>query len=165
MSGRTVAQPGKMEDMGQDKSKSVSHGLGVGNGSLIEHPDGSVEYRQTGKLIPAFKVFVRDIKGFSVRKVTRDDKKRLKASSMQQIFTVQGSGTTLAEVAVNYGTATKIEEWFRAHPDFGANARPSVAPTQAPVSVADELAKLAQLRDAGVLSPEEFEAQKAKLLR
>jgi hypothetical protein len=32
------------------------------------------------------------------------------------------------------------------------------------MSVADELTKLAQLRDAGVLSQAEFEAQKAKLL-
>ena len=31
-------------------------------------------------------------------------------------------------------------------------------------STADELAKLAQLREQGVLDPEEFEAQKAKLL-
>jgi hypothetical protein len=30
--------------------------------------------------------------------------------------------------------------------------------------IADELRKLAQLRDQGVLSPEEFESQKAKLL-
>jgi hypothetical protein len=34
----------------------------------------------------------------------------------------------------------------------------------ASVSVADELVKLAQLRDAGVLDAEEFAAQKAKLL-
>ncbi|MFN3254510.1 MAG: SHOCT domain-containing protein [Ilumatobacter sp.] len=33
-----------------------------------------------------------------------------------------------------------------------------------PVSVADELVKLAELRTQGVLSDEEFEAQKAKLL-
>ena len=31
-------------------------------------------------------------------------------------------------------------------------------------SVADELAKLAQLRDSGVLTEEEFAAQKARLL-
>lgn len=31
-------------------------------------------------------------------------------------------------------------------------------------SVADELIKLAQLRDAGVLSPEEFEGQKARAM-
>lgn len=96
--------------------KPVSHGLGFGNGSLIEHSDGSVEYRQTGKLMPALRVMVCDVVGFSVRKVTRDDKKRLNASSMQQILTIQGSGTTLAEVAVNYGTAQKIEQWFRAPP-------------------------------------------------
>jgi hypothetical protein len=144
--------------------KPVSHGLGFGNGSIIEHPDGSVEYRQTGKLLPAFRVMIRDISGFSVRKVTRDDKKRLNASSMQQILTVQGSGTNLAEVAVNYGTAQKIEEWLRSHPDFRESAQASTAPPQPGISVADELAKLAQLRDAGVLSPEEFATQKAKLL-
>lgn len=43
---------------------------------------------------------------------------------------------------------------------FGANARSQAAPNVAQVSVADELAKLAQLRDSGVLSPAEFEAQK-----
>lgn len=35
----------------------------------------------------------------------------------------------------------------------------------APVSKADELRKLAELRESGVLSAEEFEAQKQKLLR
>jgi hypothetical protein len=144
--------------------KPVSHGLGFGNGSLIEHSDGTVEYRQTGKLIPALRVMVRDVAGFSVRTVTRDDKKRLNASSMQQILTIQGSGTTLAEVAVNYGTAQKIEQWFRAHPQFGKSAQASTGPTGQGLSVADELAKLAQLRDAGVLTPAEFDAQKAKLL-
>ncbi|WP_405167831.1 SHOCT domain-containing protein [Nocardia sp. NBC_01499] len=34
----------------------------------------------------------------------------------------------------------------------------------APSSVADELIKLAQLRDSGVLTLDEFEAQKSKLL-
>ncbi len=142
----------------------VSHGLGMGKGSLIEHDDGTVEYRQTGKLIPAFRVRVRDVSGFSIRKATRDDKKRLNALSMQEVLTIQGSGTMLAEVAVNRGTGEKIEEWFRAHADFGAGARPRASPSAGTVSVADELAKLAQLRDAGILSPDEFEAQKAKLL-
>lgn len=40
----------------------------------------------------------------------------------------------------------------------------SVATDTAPASTADELAKLAQLRDAGTITPEEFETQKAKLL-
>ena len=145
----------------------TSHGLGFGSGSLIEYPDGTVEYRKTGTILPAFKVRVPDIVGFSVRKVTRDDKKRLKASSLEQVLTVQGSGTTLAEVAIGYGVAEKIVEWFQARPDLGQAQRAQAAPTPAstaPTSVADELMKLAQLRDAGVLSPQEFEAQKAKLL-
>jgi hypothetical protein len=38
------------------------------------------------------------------------------------------------------------------------------APAPAATSTADELKKLAELRDAGVLSDAEFDAQKAKLL-
>ncbi|HVR05752.1 MAG TPA: SHOCT domain-containing protein [Solirubrobacteraceae bacterium] len=39
---------------------------------------------------------------------------------------------------------------------------PAVAPTSE--STVDQLQKLAQLRDSGVLTPEEFEAQKQKIL-
>jgi hypothetical protein len=39
------------------------------------------------------------------------------------------------------------------------------APAATQSSVADELLKLAQLRDAGVLSPEEFEEQKARAMQ
>ena len=38
------------------------------------------------------------------------------------------------------------------------------APTSAPASVADQLSKLADLRDRGVISAEEFEREKAKVL-
>ena len=37
-------------------------------------------------------------------------------------------------------------------------------PASQPSSVADELAKLAQLRDQGILTTEEFETEKAKVL-
>jgi hypothetical protein len=44
-------------------------------------------------------------------------------------------------------------------------AQPAVAPSSAgPALVADELAKLVQLRDSGALTDEEFAAQKARLL-
>lgn len=49
-------------------------------------------------------------------------------------------------------------ELLAARPNMPAN---SVA---AAPSIADELKKLAELRDLGVLTPEEFEKQKAKLL-
>jgi uncharacterized membrane protein YdbT with pleckstrin-like domain len=45
-----------------------------------------------------------------------------------------------------------------------ANLRRMQAPAPRPASVADELAKLDRLRDEGVISDEEFESQKARLL-
>jgi hypothetical protein len=48
---------------------------------------------------------------------------------------------------------------------LGGSTPPSSTGTvPAPASVADELAKLVQLREAGALTDEEFAAQKAKLL-
>ena len=46
----------------------------------------------------------------------------------------------------------------------GAAAPPPPAAAAAPVDVADQLRKLAGLRDEGILSDEEFAAQKARLL-
>ena len=144
-----------------------NHGLGFGNGSIIDHGGGIIEYRQTGKLIPAFKINIADVTGFSVRKATRQDRKN-DATALQQVLVLQGSGTDLAACPVNYGTAEKIEAWIRAHPSFRGNV-PQNAPAAgpqgaAPVSIADELTKLVQLRDAEVLSAQEFNQAKAKLL-
>ncbi|RKN31198.1 DUF4429 domain-containing protein [Micromonospora musae] len=64
-------------------------------------------------------------------------------------------------------TARQMPEFERVRWVIGqATALRHNAPTQvrAPVSVADELAKLAALRDHGLLSPQEFEQQKARLL-
>ena len=49
-------------------------------------------------------------------------------------------------------------------PLIGEETSPAATQTSAPLSVADELAKLASLRNDGVLTEEEFAAQKAKLL-
>jgi len=46
-------------------------------------------------------------------------------------------------------------------PFFGEEATPSAAQ---PVDVADELRKLAGLRDDGIITEDEFQEQKAKLL-
>lgn len=82
---------------------------------------------------------------------------------------LQGSGTELAACAVNYGAAERIEAWIRAPPSFRGKVPQYGLPTSAPaapaLNIADELAKLAQLRAAGVLSAAEFEQAKARLLR
>jgi hypothetical protein len=147
-------------------ARGQSHGLGFGNGSIIDCGGGIIEYRQTGKLLPAFKVNIADVTSFSVRKATRQDK-RNGASVLQQLFVLQGSGTELAACPINYGTAAKIEAWVRSHPSFHGNVpqgAPAVQQGAALVNIADELTKLARLRDTGVLSPEEFNQAKAKLL-
>ena len=118
-----------------------------------------------GKLIPAFKVNVADVAGVSVRKATKQDRKN-GASRLQQVIALQGGGTELASCPVNHGTAAKIEAWIRAHPSFRSNASQTAPALQvgASVDIADQLLKLAQLRDSGVLSPQEFDQAKAKLL-
>jgi hypothetical protein len=63
----------------------------------------------------------------------------------------RGAGMTERTVKAQEGR----EEAFRAYVRETAGSSPSTA---------DELAKLAALRDAGTISAEEFEAQKAKLL-
>ena len=45
-----------------------------------------------------------------------------------------------------------------------ASSRPEPPPAEPEVTVADELGKLADLRDRGILSDEEFQEQKSKLL-
>ncbi|MEZ5371907.1 MAG: PH domain-containing protein [Microthrixaceae bacterium] len=47
----------------------------------------------------------------------------------------------------------------------GARAHGAVTAQTGPITVAEQLEKLAELRDKGVLSDEEFETQKANLLR
>ena len=142
-----------------------THPLGIGSGGITEFPDGTIEYRRMMEVLPAFSVNIREVTGFSVRKATKEDMKRFKNARHTEIFAVQGSGTILGESPVTYGTAEKIEGWFRAHPDFGKDIKPAAGTTPpATVSLADELTKLAQLKDAGVLTDEEFEAQKKKLL-
>ncbi len=54
-----------------------------------------------------------------------------------------------------------LSPWLREH---GIEVGSSTEAKAAGVSVADELAKLAQLRDSGVLSEEEFLALKSKLI-
>lgn len=147
--------------MEMNVAKPTTHGLGIGAGSMIDNGDGTISYRATGKLTQAFRINIGDITGFAVRK----DGKLL-----ERTFVVLGNGTELGAVSVNHGTAEKIEEWIRQQPDFRGNTQqvsvsPAATPAPSPALIADELLKLAQLRDAGVLTQDEFLAQKARLLR
>lgn len=98
---------------------------------------------------------------------------RLPGRVLERTVNVLGNGTLLASASVNYATADKLEQWFRSHPLFGSNnsaahvaAVGSAPPSDALPSalIADELRKLADLREEGILTDSEFAAQKARLL-
>lgn len=134
----------------------TTHKLGFGNGSMIENGDGTASYRKPAALSQEFRVRIADITGFSVSKGSK---------TLERTLRILGNGTELAAASVNHGVPEKIEAWFRAHPDFGRS--PQVPDSAVPPSgklIADELIKLAGLRDAGVLTEDEFARQKAKLL-
>jgi Short C-terminal domain len=141
----------------------VKHALGFGNGKILEFSDGTAAYVKTMEFTHAFRVHISDVTGFSVTKNGKLLERRLH---------ILGNGSTLAFVDVNHGTSELIEGWFRAHKLFHGNvARSAPTPTAPPLTsspasamIADELRKLADLRNDGILSPEEFDAQKAKLL-
>jgi Short C-terminal domain len=141
---------------GEDGPMTGKHKLGGGSGTMYRHSDGSASYRKMGAFTPEFRVNVADVTGFVV---SRGDK------VLERKFKIMGQGTDLATAEINHGAAEKIERWFREQTEFNSTAT-TVTP-QAPIaapSMADELAKLASLRDQGILTAEEFVAQKAKIL-
>jgi hypothetical protein len=143
----------------------VKHALGAGNGKVVEYEDGTAAYIKSMTMSHAFRVPVADVTGFAVVK---------NGKLLERTLNVMGGGAVLASVDVAHGVSEKIEEWFRSHPAFRMNAPataahvsgpvPPSAPAEPSLLIADELKKLADLRDAGVLTSEEFSARKDLLL-
>ncbi len=133
--------------------------LGAGYGRIVAYEDGTAAYYQPMAITQAFRVRIADVSGFTVTRGRKMLTRELK---------VLGRGTELASTEINHGVAERIEEWFRSQPSFngnGANVAPEATTSLTPaLSVADELTKLAALRDSGVLSEEEFQTQRQKLL-
>jgi hypothetical protein len=98
-------------------------------------------------------------KGFQY-KVVRIDKYGTKKHGFQY-YPIINVGMTRYQVDVDNAIATgelDVPEEYR------PKAKPIVVEVKQSVSVADEIAKLKKLYDDGVLTKEEFEAQKKKLL-
>ena len=82
----------------------------------------------------------------------------------------------VARTAVIAGTATSVSNrvsrrqasrWAQQEPQYAEPQYAEPAPAAAPaptVNLAEQLKELAQLKDQGILTEEEFAAQKAKLL-
>jgi hypothetical protein len=142
----------------------IKHPLGGARGKILEFEDGTAAYVRSMELTQSFRVHIADVTGFSVTK---------SGKALQRRLHILGNGSTLASVDVNHGVSELIEAWFRKHKLFHGNVARSLPtplaapppPTGAtPSLIADELRKLADLQRDGVLTEEEFETQKAKLL-
>lgn len=128
-----------------------SHDLGFGHGSLVENAEaGTVQYRATGKLLPAFNLRIADVTGVSSQR----------AGMLKVLMRVHGQGTVLAEVEVNHGTTEHVSAWFKARIGLGATRVTAVVAT----SLTDQFATLATLFHDGALTQEEFTAAKRKLV-
>jgi Short C-terminal domain len=108
---------------------------------------------------------IRDVRRLSERKLSRFGVKEhilaidhLRGAQMETtVIEMIGSEETLARFA-----DALISQIRQVGEALAETERTQAAP---PLSVADELAKLSELRQGGVLSDPEFEAEKAKLLR
>lgn len=133
---------------------SSKHNLGFGLGQMIDNGDGKATYQGPLGSGHRFTVRIADVTGFSSTKGK---------GALDYHFHVYGNGTTLATLPVGGRLGQKIEEWFRAHPDFGASSLPVSAAPGGP-DLAEQLANLASLRESGALTDAEFEQAKARLL-
>ncbi len=148
----------RVEGSAPAKVRATKHKLGMGHGTIVDNGDGTMGWWCKSPLA-AFKLRIADVSGFS--------EGRNEKNNLQRTFNIFGNGTILASVQVLSGTPEKIEAWLRAHPDFGTSAAstaPASPSTPNSLDLADQLAKLAALRDQGILSEAEFAASKARLL-
>jgi hypothetical protein len=104
--------------------------------------------------VRASAVVVLGVLGLGARKRRRD--------THMTVVTDEGEFGFLFEKTAPEVVRTKLRPVLTA---LAASAAEMPAPSSTPLSVADELAKLATLKETGVLSDEEFAAAKARLLK
>ncbi len=81
-------------------------------------------------------------------------------------ITIESYGTKEIFDWINNGAIKEFEEYIRAKISAPVVVTPAhLPPASIHISVADELEKLSDLVDKGILTPEEFETQKRKLLQ
>lgn len=154
---------------GMSESMSEQHKLGWGHGSITEHSDGTIEYRQTARVEKAFRVNLSDITTVHDRAATKGDQRNLESPGQGKalnlyVVVLNGHGTTLAEVMVHRKTAGILKAWIQDRiTATGAEATESRQPTAA-VSIAAELTQLAELHATGTLTDDEYAAAKRQVL-
>jgi len=91
-----------------------------------------------------------------------------KGETVMPLRRTRGLARTVGRTAVIAGTATAVSGHVAhrqaARAQQSQEPAPAAAPAGEPVDVVDQLKRFADLRDQGILTEEEFAAQKAKLL-
>lgn len=82
-----------------------------------------------------------------------------------ETLTISHSGTTAVISGMGHGQADAIARVFRQLKErTAAHAAPAAAPAAAPLDPMAQLERLAELRDKGILTDEEFQTQKTQIL-
>jgi Short C-terminal domain len=99
-------------------------------------------------------------------RVDQSGSERIFRDTRQAYLTIEGPQVSIAaKLSSNGGLSVKEARKFAADVNsLAQRLTPKAAAPATSVSVADELVKLKDLRDSGVLSAAEFEAQKQRLL-
>jgi hypothetical protein len=151
---QTITSSKKVDQLRPAQNGSTTE-FGFLCGAVTDHGDGSATY-QSAVSPASFRVRIADVVGFSATEVSK-----WKGWDLA----VLGRHGELSSVRVQNGVSEKIEAWFRTHPLFNSGHSPVNHLEQSSKgSVADELMKLAALRESGVLTEDEFAVQKSKLL-
>jgi hypothetical protein len=122
--------------------------------------DGTLErerFTPTGSVL-----CTESIAGASAR-VQRFGSRKLFRDNRQAFLTIEGPQVAISTRIANYANVAAAAQRFAQQINELAHGLAPLAAVQA--SVPDQLRELAQLREQGVLTDEEFEAKKAQLLQ
>ena len=151
-----------IEYLGGHPSRPEPKSTVEGRGQLIAN-DCGIHMRSLRGAMPGFKEFFMIPWSDMVEVVVKGSDDTTHLSVVTNSYTC-GFGIYRTGASEVRSSLARWTEWLPA-PAAPAVEAPLPAPTPKPApSVAEELTKLGSLRDQGVLSAEEFAAQKARLL-
>jgi hypothetical protein len=134
----------------------------AGLGTYRVYEDGAIEleyWTAGGK-----SVSTESIVGATAR-VERLGSRKLFRDNRRAFLTIEGPKVAISAEIDNYVNVAASVQRFTAEVNELAHRLAPTSTASGDVSVPDQIAELAELRDQGVLTNEEFEAKKAELLQ
>jgi hypothetical protein len=146
----------------QARGPAVTEWTQAGLGTYRVYEDGTIEreyWTPTGR-----EVSTESIIGATAR-IERTGARMLFRDSRQAFLTIQGPHVAVSVRINNYvNVAAAVQRFAAQVNELAQQLAPASAAAGIEVSIPDQIGKLAELRDKGVITDEEFEAKKAELL-